>query len=65
MVGENNQQIRTDFQDARSKKIKRIISIIYIGFMIFIVGGSYLHQQKNYHQVQLQEQQTLSGISNP
>lgn len=65
MRDENNPQIRTDYQDAQSKKIKRIISIIYIGIMIFIVGGSYLHQQKNDRQAQLQEQRALSGISNP
>ena len=51
-----------DFQDAGTKKVKRIVSIIYICIMAFIVGGSYLHQQEQREQGRTKD---MSGFSNP
>ncbi len=62
MQHKNKCQPQPDFQDASAKKVKRIASIIYICVMAFIVGGSYLHQQRQ--QAPTAHQDT-SGFSNP
>lgn len=34
-------------QDDDSKKVKRILAVVYLLVMAFVVGGSYLHQQQS------------------
>ena len=46
MSNKNKSQINHDFQNAGVKKAKRITSIIYIIVLMFIVGGSWMHQQR-------------------
>ncbi len=46
MTDKNKPVVFHDFQEPSVKKAKRIASIIYIGIMAFIVGGTYLHQQQ-------------------
>lgn len=62
MTHKNKPIAPADFQDAGTKKAKRIASIIYVCVMAFIVGGSYLHQQQ---QAAENSGEDLSGFSNP
>ncbi|QPK64623.1 hypothetical protein IVG45_06615 [Methylomonas sp. LL1] len=38
--------MKTDNHDDGSKKVKNIAAVLYLLAMIFIVGGSYLNQQR-------------------
>lgn len=62
MQHKNKYQPQHDFQDPGTKKAKRIASIIYVCVMAFIVGGSYLHQQRQAEQATTED---MSGFSNP
>lgn len=31
----------------KSKKVKNIAAVVYLLLLVFLVGGSYLHQQSN------------------
>lgn len=33
-------------QDSEGKKVRRIAAIIYLLIMAFLVGGTYIHQQR-------------------
>ena len=62
MNDKNKSLLPHDFQDPGVKKAKRIASMIYIGIIAFIVGGSYLHQQQQATQNAGDE---MTGFSNP
>jgi hypothetical protein len=34
-------------KDDGSRKVKNIVAIVYLLFMLFLVGGTYLNQEKN------------------